>query len=78
MLMLEATTTQLHRVLAERLQQHRRAQVIDAGVLGDLVHALADADQRDQVNHCVDAVERASEVSVSRISPTISSTSAGR
>ena len=48
-------------MLAERFPQNRRAEIVDAGVLGDLVHALADADQRDEVNHCVDAVERARE-----------------
>ena len=57
--MLDATTSRSTGCVAERLQQHRGSQVVDAGVFGDLVHALADADQRDQVNHGVDAFERA-------------------
>ena len=48
-------------MLAERFPEDRGAEIIHAGVLGDLVHALADADQCNQVNHRVDAVQRASQ-----------------
>jgi hypothetical protein len=45
----------------ERLQQHGRSEVVGRGVLGDLVHALADADVRGEVIDGVDAVQRAAD-----------------
>ena len=44
--------------LRERLEQHRRAERVRRRVLRDLVHRLADADARGEVDDRVDAVER--------------------
>jgi hypothetical protein len=45
-------------VVEQRLEQHRRAQGVDARVLGDLVHALADADAGGEVHDLVHPLER--------------------
>jgi len=43
---------------ASRLQQHGGAEIIDAGVVLDLIHALADTDQGREVNHGIDTAQR--------------------
>src|SRR4051812_32727061 len=43
---------------AECLQQNSSSEVVNAGVFLDLVHALADPHQSDQVDHIVHAFER--------------------
>ena len=45
----------VHRLLNKPFQQNGRAQVIDAGVLSHLVHALANAHQGDKVINSIDA-----------------------
>ena len=42
----------------QRLQQHGGAEVVDADIAVDLIHALADADLRRQVHDFVDALHR--------------------
>ena len=44
-----------HRPVDQRLQQGGGAEVVDGGVLVHLVHALADANHRCQMEHLVDA-----------------------
>ncbi len=48
----------LHRMLHQSLQQNRRTQIIHAGVFRDLVHALAHADQCDEMINGVHARQR--------------------
>jgi hypothetical protein len=47
-----------HRILQERLEQDPGANGVDRAVVGDLVHALADADARGEVDDGVDPVDR--------------------
>ncbi len=47
-----------HRVVDQRLEQHRRADVVDRDVALDRIHALPDADLGRQVDHLVDALQR--------------------
>src|SRR5439155_12963759 len=49
----------LHGMLDQGFEQYSRTDVVDAGVLFHLVHALADAYDRDEMIHGVDALERA-------------------
>ncbi len=45
-------------MVEQGLQEHRRAGRVDVGILGDLIHALADADAGRQVDDAVDPLER--------------------
>ncbi len=59
--MLDATSSRSTGLPGKRLQKRRRAQIVDTGVFGNLVHALADTDQRDKVNHHVNVFKRAAQ-----------------
>ena len=48
-------------MVLERVQEDARAERVHARVLGLLVRALADADARGEVDHRVDALERAAD-----------------
>ena len=50
-----------HRLAGEPFQQHRGRKVVAADIAYDLVHALPDADLGCEMEHAVDAVERAVE-----------------
>src|SRR5690606_29783840 len=43
--------------LDQRLQKNGGAEIVDGGVLGELVHALPDADHGGEVEHAVDAAK---------------------
>ena len=45
------------RIADQLLQQHRRPEIVDADVAGDLIHALADADFCGEMDHAIDAFE---------------------
>ena len=59
MLIEEATTTRLHRVVDQLLEQHRGAVIVDGDVAVDRIHALADADLGGEVDDLGDALQRA-------------------
>ena len=61
MLIEEATTTRSHGLLDQLLEQHGRAEIVDADVAVDRVHALADADLGREVDDLVDAAQRAAD-----------------
>ena len=46
------------RAFDHRFQKHRGAAPVDVGVVGDLVHALADPDPRGKMDHRVDIGQR--------------------
>ena len=46
------------RLFDKPLQQHRGTEIIDARVLGDLIHALANANQRDKVINGIHSCQR--------------------
>jgi hypothetical protein len=48
----------LDRTLAQCLEQHRGSALVDVDVGGDVIHALADADGRREMNDAVDAAQR--------------------
>src|SRR5699024_3235161 len=48
-----------YRPFGQRFQQYRGADVVDAGVVRDFIHALAHADGGGVVEHHIDTVESA-------------------
>ncbi len=60
--MLEATTSRLNwtplGAFDHRFEQNRRTPGIDISVVGDLIHALPDADSGGEMNNNVDSAER--------------------